>query len=150
MAGIEKAVFMNMCMVYDDKGNVLALDKVSKSYTGTTFPGGHVESGETFQESVIREIREETGLTIRNPKLTGIYHWMEGDVRNVGLLYKTNEFEGELISSEEGQVYWIAGEEFLKKPLAAGMEQVWQMMHDDDAMECLQIVTEHGIITKMQ
>lgn len=150
MAGIEKAVFMNMCMVYDNKGNVLALDKVSKNYSGTTFPGGHVEPGETFQESVIREIREETGLAIRNPKLTGIYHWMEGDVRNVGLLYKTNEFEGELISSEEGQVYWISGDEFLKKPLAAGMEQVWRMMHDDDAMECLQIVTEHGIITKMQ
>ena len=150
MAGIEKAVFMNMCMVYDDAGNVLALDKVSKSYSGTTFPGGHVEPGETFQESVIREIREETGLTIRNPRLTGIYHWMADDVRNVGLLYKTNEFEGELISSEEGQVYWISGEEFLKKPLAAGMEQVWQMMHDDTAMECLQIITEDGIITKMQ
>ena len=150
MAGIEKAVFMNMCMVYDEHGWVLALDKVSKSYEGTTFPGGHVEPGETFQESVIREIREETGLTIQNPRLTGIYHWMEGDVRNVGLLYKTNEFEGELISSEEGRVYWISGEEFLKKPLAAGMEQVWQMMHADHAMECLQILTEDGILTKMQ
>ena len=57
MAGIEKAVFMNMCMVYDEHGRVLALDKVSKSYEGTTFPGGHVEPGETFRESVIREIR---------------------------------------------------------------------------------------------
>lgn len=150
MAGIEKAVFMNMCMVYDEHGRVLALDKVSKSYEGTTFPGGHVEPGETFRESVIREIREETGLTIQNPRLTGIYHWMEGNVRNVGLLYKTNEFEGELISSEEGHVYWISGEEFLKKPLAAGMEQVWQMMHADHAMECLQILTEDGILTKMQ
>ena len=54
MAGIEKAVFMNMCMVYDEHGRVLALDKVSKSYEGTTFPGGHVEPGETFRESVIR------------------------------------------------------------------------------------------------
>ena len=48
MAGIEKAVFMNMCMVYDEHGRVLALDKVSKSYEGTTFPGGHVEPGETL------------------------------------------------------------------------------------------------------
>ena len=55
MAGIEKVIFMNMCMVYDNEGNVLALDKVGKGYSGTTFPGGHVETGETFKESVMRE-----------------------------------------------------------------------------------------------
>ena len=38
MAGIEKVIFMNMCMVYDNEGNVLALDKVGKGYSGTTFP----------------------------------------------------------------------------------------------------------------
>ena len=37
---IEKVVFMNMCMISDNKGNVLALDKVGKNYFGTTFPGG--------------------------------------------------------------------------------------------------------------
>lgn len=44
---------------------------------------------------------------IRNPKLAGIYHWMTGDVRNVGFLYKTTEYKGELISSEEGIVSTI-------------------------------------------
>ena len=139
MAEIEKVIFMNMCMVYDHAGRVLALDKVGKSYSGTT-----------FTESVIREIYEETGLTISNPKLTGIYHWMTGAVRNVGFLYKTDEYQGELISSEEGKVYWISGEEFLRKPLAPGMEQVWQMMHDDSASECLQTLTENGIVSKIQ
>ena len=129
MAEIEKVIFMNMCMVYDHAGRVLALDKVGKSYSGTTFPGGHVEPGETF---------------------TGIYHWMTGAVRNVGFLYKTDEYQGELISSEEGKVYWISGEEFLRKPLAPGMEQVWQMMHDDSASECLQTLTENGIVSKIQ
>ena len=42
---IEKVCFMNMCMIQDHKGNVLALDKVNDSYTGTTFPGGHGKSG---------------------------------------------------------------------------------------------------------
>ena len=99
---------------------------------------------------MIREIYEETGLTIQNPRLTGIYHWMTGDIKNVGFLYKTSEYEGKLISSEEGKVYWISGEEFLKKPLAPGMEQVWQMMHDEDAQECLQTLTEEGIVSKIQ
>ena len=150
VAVIEKVIFMNMCMVYDKEGNVVALDKVGKNYSGTTFPGGHVEPGETFKESVIREIYEETGLMIQNPRLTGIYHWMTGDIRNVGFLYKTSEYEGKLISSEEGKVYWISGEQFLKKPLAPGMEQVWQMMHDENAQECLQTLTEEGIVSKIQ
>ena len=66
---IEKVCFMNMCMIQDHKGNVLALDKVNDSYTGTTFPGGHVEANEIFQKSMIREVWEETGLTIEAPKL---------------------------------------------------------------------------------
>lgn len=150
MAGIEKVIFMNMCMVYDDKGNVLALDKVGKSYSGTTFPGGHVEQGETFTDSVIREVYEETGLRIKNPILKGVYHWIIDDVRNVGFIYKTNEYEGELVSSDEGRVYWISEEEYIKKPLAPGMEQVLQIMHSDNPLECLQTITEDGIIAKIQ
>ena len=36
---IDQACFMNMCMICDNSGNFLALDKVNDSYTGTTFPG---------------------------------------------------------------------------------------------------------------
>ena len=59
---IDQACFMNMCMICDNAGNVLALDKVNDSYTGTTFPGGHVEKNEIFNDSVIREVWEETGI----------------------------------------------------------------------------------------
>lgn len=103
--------FMNMCMIQDDKGNVLALDKVNDSYTGTTFPGGHVEQNEIFQKSMIREVWEETGLTIETPKLCGLYHWHKGGVHYVITLYRADRFIGELTSSEEGQVYWIPLEE---------------------------------------
>ena len=48
MAEIEKVIFMNMCMVYDDKGNVLVQDKIDENWGGLTFPGGHVEKGESF------------------------------------------------------------------------------------------------------
>ena len=68
---LEKVRFMNMCMIQDGRGNVLALDKVNDSYTGTTFPGGHVEPGELFFQSMIREVWEETGLTIENPEFRG-------------------------------------------------------------------------------
>ena len=62
MARIEKTIFTNMCMIYDDSGNVLVQDRLNPDWPGISFPGGHVEAGESFTDSVIREVYEETGL----------------------------------------------------------------------------------------
>ena len=94
MARTETVCLTNMCMVEDGKGNVVALDKIKGGYTGLTFPGGHAEEGESFYDSVIREVREETGLTISDPLLTGVYQWTEGGIRNVIFLNKACKFTG--------------------------------------------------------
>jgi len=54
---------------------------------------------------VIREVQEETGLTIRSPQLCGIKDWCENQCRFVVLLYKATCFDGELRSSPEGRVW---------------------------------------------
>lgn len=108
----ETVCLMNMCMILDGKGNVL--DKVNDSYTGTTFPGGHVEQNEIFSKSMIREVWEEIGLTIESPKLCGLYHWHKGGIHKIITLYKAEKFSGTLASSKEGRVYWIPLEEFKK------------------------------------
>ncbi len=141
----DNVIFMNMCMLCDGK-NVLALDKVSKNYSGTTFPGGHVELGETFAEAMIREMEEETGYRIENPVLKGIYHWYRDGFHNIGLLYRADKFEGELKSSDEGEVYWISRAEYEKKPLALGMERVLKIMDSDEFSECFMDVKEDGSV----
>ena len=103
MARIEKAVFTNMCMISDGHGNILVQDRKNPNWPGITFPGGHVEYTECFVDSVIREVKEETGLTIENPVLCGIKQFQtRDDARYVVLFYKTNRFSGELKSSNEG------------------------------------------------
>lgn len=105
MERTETVEFVNMCMVRS--GNkVLVQDRKKKDWPGITFPGGHVEQGESFTEAVIREIREETGLTISAPRLCGIKDWYENGLRYVVLFYKTEQFEGTLQSSDEGEVWW--------------------------------------------
>lgn len=142
----ETVCFMNMCMILDENGNVLALDKVNDSYTGTTFPGGHVERNELFCKSMIREVWEETGLTIEAPKLCGLYHWHTADVHNVITLYKAEKFSGELTSSEEGSVYWIPLEELKKRKLATGMEYVLQIIESEQIGECYMHLEKTGYV----
>lgn len=140
----EFVTLTNMCMIYDDNGNVLVQDKVGGNYTGITFPGGHVEKSEPFTDAVIREIFEETGLTISNPQLCGIKDWANDDgTRYMVLLYKTNKFIGELKSSDEGEVYWVNMEKLHNMNLAKGMDKTLQVLCDDDFSEHCFYKTNH-------
>lgn len=142
----ETVCFMNMCMIQDGKGNVLALDKINGSYTGTTFPGGHVEPNEIFSKSMIREVWEETGLTIEEPKLCGLYHWHKGGIHNVITVYKADKFTGTLESSDEGKVYWVSLEELKTRELATGMEYILQMIESAQVDECYMHLETDGYV----
>ena len=104
MANRENAVFTNLCMI--TQGDmVLVQDRKKPDWPGICFPGGHVEKGESFVGSVIREVYEETGLVIEDPVLCGTKQFQEdADTRYVVLFYKASRFSGQLRSSDEGEV----------------------------------------------
>lgn len=132
----ETVTLTNMCMVYDENGNVLVQDRVDKNWGGLTFPGGHVEKGESFVDSVIREVYEETGLTIENPRICGTKDWITKDgTRYIVIFYKTNKFSGTLRSSEEGEVKWMSVEEMKKGRLADDMEDMLRVFLEDEISE---------------
>lgn len=97
-----------MCMVYDGE-MILVQNRLKSDWPGLTFPGGHVEEGETFTESVIREVKEETGLVIKDPVYVGEIAWPNPSkgYTEIALLYKTNKFSGTLKKSSEGDVFFI-------------------------------------------
>lgn len=136
---------MNLCMVYDGQGNILVQNRKNPNWSGITFPGGHVEAGESFADAVKREVWEETGLTIENPVLCGIKQWTEEDgARAVVLFYKTDRFSGELKSSEEGEVFWVRRDDFERLPLATDMAQTIRVFESDDFSECFYTQDETG------
>ena len=119
----------NMCLICD--GNkVLVQEKVGTK--GLVFPGGHVEEGESLLESVVREMKEETGLTIENPKVCGFKDWIQEDgTRYIVLLYKTDKFTGELKSSDEGRVFWIDRADIDRVNLIWNMKELLEIFDTD-------------------
>lgn len=107
MSRTEPAVFTNMCMITQES-RVLVQDRKDPDWPGVTFPGGHVEPGESFAESVVREVWEETDLTIENPRLCGVKQFpLNGGGRYVVLFYRADTFTGTIASSEEGEVFGL-------------------------------------------
>ena len=144
MSRSEQAIFTNLCMVYDNAGNILVQDRRDPDWPGLCFPGGHVEPGESFVESVIREVWEETGLTIENPKLCGTkqFQTRKGE-RYVVFFYKTNQYSGELKSSDEGEVFWIPRTDLHKYTLCDDFPDMVRVFEEDDLSE-FYYYTENG------
>ena len=131
----EQVILTNMCMVQNGT-KVLVEDKRSRWANGIIFPGGHVEEHEPIVDSVIREIREETGLTIQNPTLCGIKEWCDdGASRYMVFLFKADTFSGELTSSDEGRVFWAEKDEVLKMNWIWNLDGIMRVMEDDGPAE---------------
>lgn len=144
---VENAIFTTLCMVEDGKGNVLVQERTKGNWQGIAFPGGHVEPGESFVKSVIREIYEETGYTIKNPCLCGIKQFPtenKNHVRYVILMFKANKFYGELQSSDEGRAFWIRYDELNQYDLAHDMTEMLAIFKDDSKSEFYYYRDESG------
>ncbi len=130
----EDVEFTNMCMVCSGD-QVLVIDRKKQDWPGVAFPGGHVELGESFTDAVIREVWEETGLTIESPQICGIKDWQEDGTRYVVLLYKAAKFRGTLQSSEEGEVWWADMDKISELKLAYHMEETLRLFTEDGISE---------------
>ena len=109
----EMVELTNLCMIKDGDKYLLQ-NRIKKDWQGYTFPGGHVEPGESIVQSVIREIKEETGLTLKDPHLVGVKQFWVESGRYIVFLFSATKFTGELRSSHEGEVGWFTKVEMKK------------------------------------
>lgn len=84
--------------------------------------GGKFESGETPQECAIREVKEESGLLIKDPMMHGFitFPMFDGKKDWYVFLFTAKEFSGELIDSHEGKLEWIDNKKLLELNLWEG------------------------------
>ncbi len=142
MKRTENAELTVLCLVYRDD-EILLQNRIKKDWQGYTLPGGHVEQGESITEAVKREMKEETGLDIYEPKLCGVKQFPIDDGRYIVFLYKTDKFSGELISSDEGKMEWVKRSEIAKIETVSDFELMLRVF-DEDSFSEFQYVIENG------
>lgn len=111
-----KTRLMNMIKITNPNTNeVVVLDKIKKEgWEGLTFPGGKAEEDESLVASAIREAKEETGLDVSNLKFCGLITWISDKYKDVGFLYETCTYQGNLIEdNREGKLSWIKFDDFI-------------------------------------
>ena len=134
MSRTENVELTVLCLVRRD-GDYLLQDRVKADWRGYTLPGGHVEKNESIVDAAIREMQEETGLTIRHPRLCGIKQFLTDDRRYIVFLFRADEFTGTLRSSEEGEMHWVPVTELSTVPLVSDFHQLLSVILDDRLTE---------------
>ena len=129
-----------LCLL-EENDRILLQNRVKKDWQGYTLPGGHVEAGESFVDAVIREMKEETGLTILDPRLVGVKQFPIENGRYVVLLFKATEYTGDLISSDEGQMEWVRYSDLSSVKTVDDLEDLLKVMNSLELTEFRYLVS---------
>jgi len=106
-------------MIQNPETSQVLVQNRTQKYPGWSFPGGHVERGESIYDCAVREAKEETGLDVKDLTYCGVVHWAnaENDERYLCFMYKTTQFDGTLIAkTDEGEQFWLGIAELLAAP----------------------------------
>ncbi|PWT26664.1 NUDIX hydrolase [Butyrivibrio fibrisolvens] len=120
-------------LVCNDKDEILLLKSPTR---GWEYPGGMVEPGETLQDALIREVKEETGVDIKITGFIGVCKNIQKDIVNIDFFCKYTG--GDLVTSDESlEVKWVRRDEALNLvtfPLTK--KRLENMLSADDTVKC--------------
>ena len=141
-----------LCYIIKD-GKALMLHRTKKEkdinkdkYIGV---GGHIECGESPEECILREVKEETGLTMNSFALRGIITFVLDDVHEYAFLYTCDDFSGELVKDcNEGDLVWVPFDEITSLPLWEGDKIFLKLLAEDAPFFSLTLKYEKDVLKK--
>lgn len=103
--------------------------------------GGHLEEGESPEECLLREVKEETGLSLHSYRLRGIITFVSDKYPDEYMfLYTADGYEGVLTECAEGELKWIPKEEIHCLPLWEGDRIFFELLLKDVPFFSLKLV----------
>jgi len=106
-------------------------------------PGGHIEVGESSEQAAIRETREETGLTINSLRCAGEVLFVNDDYEEMMYIYITDDFSGEVIECNEGDLKWIPIKDMYNLPMWEGDKAYLPLLEKDSPYFKMKIRYSH-------
>lgn len=82
--------------------------------------GGHIEKGESPDETLIREVKEETNLNILSYEYRGKLYFINGEYKEVIYLYTSSSYSGEIKECDEGTLKYFPKNEIFNLPMWEG------------------------------
>ena len=144
VAGLDEREFLNgvLMAMEDCKKN----DENKDKWIGI---GGHFEEGESPEDCLLREAKEETGLTLTSWKFRGIVTFVS-DVWGTEYmcLYTADGYTGEMISCNEGVLEWIKKEDLLKLNLWEGDKIFLKLLQENAPFFSLKLVYKGDELTE--
>lgn len=137
-----EAVELTVLCLLRDGNRILLQNRVKEDWHGYALPGGHVEPGESFVDAVVREMKEETGLTVQSPRLCGIKQFPIDGGRYLVLLFESSDFSGTLRSSEEGSMQWVRLDRLSEYPAVEDFDQLLKVMLSDHLTEFQYVIRD--------
>ncbi|MBO4311257.1 MAG: 8-oxo-dGTP diphosphatase [Lachnospiraceae bacterium] len=133
-----------LCYIIRD-GKYLMLHRVKKEkdlnkdkWIGV---GGHFEYGESPDECLLREVKEETGLTLLDYKARGIVTFVYGEnIVEYMHLFTSDRFEGEMIECDEGELTWVPISEVCNLPIWEGDKVFFGLLEENREFFSLKLV----------
>lgn len=141
-------------LCYIEKDNkYLMLHRVKKKndinkdkYIGV---GGHLEHNETPEECIIREIKEETGLSPLSIRLRGLLTFVIDDYDEYSFLYTCDQFEGTLKDCDEGELVWIEKDKVNDLPIWQGDKVFFDLLNRNNTYFSLKLVYIHDELVEV-
>ena len=123
-----------LCYI-ENEGHYLMLHRIKKKndmnqdkWLGV---GGHLEEGESPEECLLREVKEETGLTLLSYKLRGFITFVSDQYPDVHMfLYTADSYEGLLTDCQEGVLEWVPVEKIQSLPIWEGDRIFFELLKD--------------------
>lgn len=132
---MKKISLTTLCYIEED-GKYLMMHRVKKEndvnkdkWIGI---GGHFEEDESPQECLLREVKEETGLTLTSFEFRGLVtfvsdEWPETEYM---CLYTADGYEGELIGCDEGELLWVEKSKVYDLPVWEGDKIFFRLLEE--------------------
>ena len=140
-----------LCYIYGPSG-VLMMHRTKKEndinkdkYIGV---GGHLEHGESPEECVLREVKEETGLRMASFRLRGIITFVIDDIDEITFLYTCDAWDGEFpVSCDEGELVWIEEDKIEDLPIWPGDKIFFRLLKERDDVFSLKLTYISDVLT---